>query len=54
MRLIAICGMTASTIFFPHYLINGMIFETELYNINVFRFSLQLLSETFFILRINE
>jgi len=37
---------------FPHYLINGMIFEKELLNIKcVFAFSLDLLSETFFIIR---
>jgi len=40
---------------FPHYLINGMILEKKLPNTkSVFRFSLQLLSETFLILRINE
>jgi hypothetical protein len=38
---------------FPHYLINGMIFEKKLLNIKcVFWFSLQLSSETFLILRI--
>ena len=38
---------------FPHYLINGTIFETKLLNIKfVFRFSLRLLSKTFLILRI--
>ena len=26
MRRIVICGLLASTIFFPHYLINGTIF----------------------------
>jgi hypothetical protein len=26
MRRIAICGLSDSTIFFPHYLINGAIF----------------------------
>jgi len=37
---------------FPHYLINGIIFEKALLNIKcVFRFSLDLLSETFFIIR---
>jgi len=40
---------------FPHYLINGMTFEKELLNLKcVFRFSLELLSETFFIIRRNE
>ena len=38
---------------FPHYLINGTIFENMLLNTKcVFWFSLQLLSETFVILRI--
>ena len=37
---------------FPHYLKNGMIFEQKLLNIKcVFWFSLQILSETFFIIR---
>ena len=37
---------------FPHYLINGTIFGKKLPNTKcVFRFSIQLLSETFFILR---
>jgi hypothetical protein len=49
------CGLPRSTISFPHYLINGTIFEKKLLNIKfVSWFSLQLLSETFFILRINE
>jgi len=40
---------------FPHYIINGMIFEEKLLNIKcVFRVSLQLLSETFLIVRRNE
>jgi len=40
---------------FPHYLINVTIFEKQLRNIKcVFLFSIQLLSETFFILRITE
>ena len=39
---------------FPRYFINDMIFAKRLLNIKfVFRFSLQLLSETFFILRRN-
>jgi hypothetical protein len=38
---------------FPHFLINGRIFEKNLLNVKcVFIFSLQLLSETFLILRI--
>jgi len=44
MRLIVICGLPRSIIFFPHFLINGMIFEE----------TLQLLPETFLILRWNE
>jgi len=40
---------------FPHYLINTMIFRKKLLNIKcVCCFSLQLLSETFLILRRNE
>jgi len=40
---------------FPHYLINDTIFEKKLLNTKcVFWFSVQLLSETFFILRRNE
>jgi hypothetical protein len=30
---IVICGLSLSTIFFPHYLINGMIFEKTSLNI---------------------
>jgi len=44
-------------IIFPHYLINGTIFEKKKKLLNlksVFRISLQLLSEIFFILRITE
>ena len=41
--------------FFPRYLLNCTIFEKMLLNIKcLFRFSLQMLSETFFILRITE
>jgi hypothetical protein len=41
--------------YFPHYLINGTIFEKKKLNTKcVFRFSLQLQSETFLILRRNE
>ena len=37
---------------FPHYLVNGTIFEEKVLNIKyVFRVSLQLLSEAFLILR---
>ena len=51
MIIIVICGLSGSTIFF-HILINGRIFGRKLLNIKcVFWFSLQLLSETFLILR---
>jgi len=51
MRHIAICGLPRSTILFPHYLINGTIFETKFLVIKcVFLVSLQCLSETFFII----
>jgi hypothetical protein len=50
-----ICDLPRSTVFFPHFLINGTIFEKTLLNTKcVFRFSLQRLFETFFILRRNE
>ena len=50
MRHIVICGLPRSTIFFPHYLINGTIFEKKLLKTKcVFWFSLQLLSEIFLI-----
>jgi hypothetical protein len=49
---IVICGLSGCTVFFPHYLINGTIFGKRLLNIKcVFWFYLQLLSETFIILR---
>jgi len=57
MRHIVICGLLYSTVFFPHYFINGTIFGGwgEFLNTKcVFWFSLQLLSETFLILRRNE
>ena len=55
MRHIVICGLPRSTIFFSHYLINGTIFEKKSLNTKcVFWFSLQLLSETFLILRRTE
>jgi len=52
-RHIIICGLTRSTIPFLNYLKKGMIFGGggELLKKNVFCFSLQLLSETFLILR---
>ena len=55
MRHIAICGLPRSTIFFPHYLINGTILGKKLLNTKcVFWFGLQLSSETFFIVRRTE
>jgi hypothetical protein len=60
---IVICGQSNSTIFFSHYLMNGTIFRGRggggrglyIFKIKcVFWVSLQLLSETFFILRITE
>jgi hypothetical protein len=52
MRHTVICGLYG---IFPHYLINGTISEINLWNETcVIWFSLQLLSETFIILRTNE
>jgi hypothetical protein len=52
-RHIALCALPRSTIFPPHYLTNGTIFgEKSLKTKCVFWFSLQLLSETFQISRI--
>jgi len=50
---IVICGLPRSTIFPPHYLINGTTFgKKKLLNTKcVFRFSVQILSETFLIPR---
>ena len=57
-RVVAILSSVAYTTlqyFFPHFLTNCTIFEKKLLNIKrVFRFSLQLLSETFPILGTNE
>ena len=48
MRHNVICGLPRYTKCFPHYITNGNIFEKKLLNTKfVFRFSLQLLSETF-------
>ena len=48
----AICGLPRSTMFYPRYLIDGKIFGKKLLNTKcVFWFCLQLLSETFLILR---
>ena len=55
MRNIVICALPRSTVFSPHYLINGAIFGKTLLNTKcVFWFSVQLLSETFLILRRTE
>jgi hypothetical protein len=55
MRHIVICCRPRSTKVFPHYLINGTNIEKKLLDKKcVFWISLQLLSETFFILRITE
>jgi len=55
MRHIAICGLPRFYNIFPHYLINGTIFEKKLLKTKcVFWISLQLLSVTFLILRRNE
>jgi hypothetical protein len=52
MHRIAICGLSGSKNIFLHYLINGTIFEKEsLITEYLFWFSLQLLSETFPILK---
>jgi len=52
MRHIVICGLSGSTIFFPHILIIGKIFGGKILNTTrVFRFSLLILYETFLILR---
>jgi hypothetical protein len=53
---IVICDLSVSTTFFPHYLIKGTIFEKKVLlktKCQVW-LSLQLLSETFLILRRNE
>jgi hypothetical protein len=53
MRRILLSSVASPAVpyFFPHYLINATIFGKTILNINVFRFSLQLLYETFLILR---
>ena len=55
MRDTVICGLPTSAIPFQHYLIKGTIFGGKKIEHKMwFRFSLRLLSETFFILRITE
>ena len=52
---VVICGLSRSTIFIPHYLINGSTFKKTLLNIKcVFSPSLRLLSEELLILRRNQ
>ena len=49
LRHIVVCDLSGSTLFFPNYLTNGMIFEKQLLNTKrVFWFSLQFLTEIFF------
>jgi hypothetical protein len=55
LRLIVISGLSGYTIFFPHYLINDKIFENLFLNVKcVFLYPLQLLSESFLIIRRTE
>jgi len=52
MRFIVICGLSGSTIFFPHYFVRGTIFEKQLLDMKcVFLYSLQFLSEKCLIIR---
>jgi hypothetical protein len=53
---IVICSLPRPTKFFPHFLINGTIFERKKVTEHemFFTFPLQLLSETFFILQRTE
>jgi len=52
MRPTVIRCLPRSTVFYPHYLINGTTFGKKVLNTKcVFRFSVQLLSETFLIPR---
>jgi hypothetical protein len=54
-RHVVIYGLPRSTIFFPHYLINGVIFEKKsLITKRGFRVSVQILFEKVFIPRRNE
>ena len=55
MRHIVICGLSGSTIFFPHYLINGTIFgRVTKHQTCFFYFFQNVYSAPFLILRINE
>ena len=52
MHRIVICGLSASYHIFPQHLFKGTIFGNKLLKKRyLFRFSLQILSETFLILR---
>ena len=51
MHMRHICGLSASTVFFPHYLKRHDSIKTFLNIKRVFRFSLYILSEAFRILR---
>jgi hypothetical protein len=52
-RHVFVCGLTGSTLISVlHYLLNGKVFEIKLPNTkSLFRISLQILSETFLIVR---
>jgi len=55
MTNIVICGLSASTVYFSHYLINATIFEKKVIEQKcVFAFSLQRCLKTFLIPRITE
>ena len=55
LRRIVVCGLSGSTMFFPHYLINVTAIENELIQCIVcVLISLQLLYKTILILRIFE
>jgi len=52
-----VCGLSLSTNFFPHFLINDMIFEKKKKLLNtkrIFWFLLQLLTQIFLIIRRTE
>jgi len=53
MRHIVICGLSGSTTFFPHHLINGTIFGKNLLNKKYVLISLLRSSKTFHILKEN-
>jgi hypothetical protein len=54
MRNIVIYGLSDYNFFPPNYLINGMTFDKKLLNKYMFWSSVQLLTETFLILRRTE